>query len=68
MWCYLALLAQFVKETGEARSTQTGRNSSHDPFLLYFRVQKTNRDTTEHLSTAEIPVKLGGLDTREVLF
>jgi len=35
---------------------------------LYFKVHKTNCATTEHLSTAEIPVKLGGLDKWEVLF
>lgn len=65
--CSCLLLAQHVKGTGEARSTQPGCNTSHDPFLLYFKVRKTNCPSTECLSSAEIPRKSGELNKWEGL-
>lgn len=60
-------LVQHVKATGEARSRQPGCNTSHDPFLLCFKVYKTNCATTECFSSAEIPMKSGELNKWEVL-
>lgn len=37
----LILLAQHITQTGEARCSQVGCNTSHDPLPLHFKVHKT---------------------------